>query len=70
MPGANSRPVGASDRVAELDVLRGIALYGVVVMNVVFFGNQNILATEQQLLSLPTAGLDFAFPMGTWRRRW
>lgn len=60
MPVTTSGPVGAADRVAELDVLRGIALYGVFTMNMVFFGNQAILATEQQLLSLPTAGLDFA----------
>lgn len=53
-------PVAAADRVQELDVLRGIALYGVFVMNMVFFGNEGILATEQQLLSLPTAGLDYA----------
>ncbi len=55
-----SGPVGAADRVTELDVLRGIALYGVFVMNMVFFGNEAILATRQQLLSLPTAGLDYA----------
>jgi len=60
MPVTTSGPVGAADRVAELDVLRGIALYGVFMMNMVFFGNQQILATEQQLLSLPTAGVDFA----------
>jgi uncharacterized protein len=55
-----SGPVQESERVRELDVLRGIALYGVFVMNMVWFGNQGIMATEQQLLSLPTAGVDFA----------
>lgn len=55
-----SGPVAAGDRVQELDVLRGIALFGVFVMNMVFFGNESILATEQQLLALPTAGLDYA----------
>jgi uncharacterized protein len=54
-----SGPVAPADRVQELDVLRGVALYGVFVMNMVWLGNQGIMATEQQLLSLPTAGIDF-----------
>ena len=55
-----SGPVAAADRVQELDVLRGIALFGVFVMNMVFFGNEVDHGTEQQLLALPTAGLDYA----------
>jgi uncharacterized protein len=43
-----------------MDVLRGVALFGVFVMNFAPFAGQPIMATEQQLLSLPTAGWDFA----------
>jgi uncharacterized protein len=42
-----------------MDVLRGVALFGVFLMNLVGFGSAQIMATEQQLLSLPTAALDF-----------
>jgi uncharacterized protein len=42
-----------------MDVLRGIALFGVFLMNLVPFAGANVMATEQQLLSLPTAALDF-----------
>lgn len=58
MPGTTSGPVTAGERVAELDVLRGIALYGVFLMNMVFFGHTGMLATDVQLLSLPNAALD------------
>lgn len=43
-----------------MDVLRGVALFGVFVMNLAPFAGAPIMATEQQLLSLPTAGYDFA----------
>ena len=52
-------PVSAADRVQLLDVLRGVALYGVFLMNLVGFASSSIMATEQQLLSLPSAALDF-----------
>jgi len=42
-----------------MDVLRGVALFGVFLMNLVGFGSSQIMATEHQLLSLPTAALDF-----------
>ena len=34
-PGTSAQPVAASDRIASLDVLRGIALFGVMAINVV-----------------------------------
>jgi uncharacterized protein len=43
-----------------MDVLRGVALFGVFVMNFSAFSAAPIMATEQQLLSLPTAAWDFA----------
>ena len=52
-------PVSGSDRIAELDVLRGIALFGVLTMNFVFFASEGQLATEAQLKALPTAHLDW-----------
>jgi uncharacterized protein len=42
-----------------MDVLRGVALFGVFLMNMVAFASAPIMATEQQLLSLPSAPLDF-----------
>ncbi|HSC05553.1 MAG TPA: DUF418 domain-containing protein [Steroidobacteraceae bacterium] len=49
-------PVGVGERVAELDVLRGVALFGVFLMNIVGFGRA--MSTGQQLLSLPNAPFD------------
>jgi uncharacterized protein len=43
-----------------MDVLRGVALFGVFLMNLVAFAAAPIMATEQQLLSLPSAPYDFA----------
>ena len=54
-----ARPVSGSDRIAELDVLRGIALFGVLTMNFVYFASDGQLATEAQILALPTASLDW-----------
>lgn len=53
-------PVAASDRVEIMDVLRGVALFGVFLMNLTVFASRNVMATEQQLLSLPTAAADLA----------
>lgn len=43
-----------------MDVLRGVALFGVFLMNFTGFASATIMATEQQLLSLPTAAFDLA----------
>lgn len=53
---ASPAPVSVGERVEELDVLRGVALYGVFLMNMVVFADA--MATEQQWLSLPHAALD------------
>jgi uncharacterized protein len=55
----NVTPVSASERVQLMDVLRGVALFGVFLVNFTGFAGAQIMATEQQLLSLPTAPLDF-----------
>ncbi|MEO8141580.1 MAG: DUF418 domain-containing protein [Sphingomicrobium sp.] len=52
-------PITESERIAELDVLRGIALFGVLTMNFVFFAGEGALATEAQLAALPTVNLDW-----------
>ena len=52
-------PVSGGERIAELDVLRGIALFGVLTMNFVYFASEGQLATEAQLAALPTANLDW-----------
>jgi uncharacterized protein len=52
-------PVADNERIAELDVLRGIALFGVLTMNFVYFAGGGQLATDAQLEALPTAGADW-----------
>jgi uncharacterized protein len=51
--------VAVDERVQVMDVLRGVALFGVFLMNLVAFAGVPIMATAQQLLSLPTAPFDF-----------
>ena len=50
-------PVGDKERIGELDVLRGVALFGVLTMNFVALAAY-LVATEPQLAALPTAELD------------
>jgi uncharacterized protein len=52
-------PVTETDRIEELDVLRGFALFGVLTMNFVFLAGEGQLATEAQLAALPTAAADW-----------
>src|SRR5262245_32689454 len=59
-PGRAPGPVAEGDRVALMDVLRGVALFGVFLVNFVSFASVNVMATEQQVLSLPWAPLDLA----------
>lgn len=54
------QPVIQGDRIIELDVLRGVALFGVLLMNFVAFAGPYVLATKAQLSALPTAPLDEA----------
>ena len=51
-------PVSGGQRIAELDVLRGIALLGVLIVNFVAFAGDGVVATEAQLAALPTATID------------
>lgn len=60
MSKAGVAPVASAERIQVMDVLRGVALFGVFLMNLVPFASAPIMATEQQLLSLPTAPWDFA----------
>jgi uncharacterized protein len=53
-------PVTPAERVEVMDVLRGVALFGVFLMNMAPFAGAPIMATEQQLLGLPSAAYDFA----------
>jgi uncharacterized protein len=52
----NTAPVSTSERVEELDVLRGVALFGVFLMNIVGFGLA--MSTRDQMYSLPYAPFD------------
>lgn len=58
MTQAGATPVSASERVEEMDVLRGVALFGVFLMNLAGFAAEGMMATEQQVLSLPTVAID------------
>jgi uncharacterized protein len=51
-------PISSSQRIAELDVLRGVALFGVLLMNFVGFAGPGVMATVEQLQALPTAPID------------
>ena len=58
MTDANAAPISAGERVELMDVLRGVALFGVFLVNLTQFASVNVMSTEQQLLSLPTAPID------------
>ena len=51
-------PIAADQRVRELDVLRGVALFGVFLMNMIGLTEAEVMATSIQLESLPTAPMD------------
>ena len=51
-------PVGEKQRIGELDVLRGIALFGVLTMNFAGFAGPGAGITEAQAAALPTATVD------------
>jgi uncharacterized protein len=51
-------PVAQGERIGEVDILRGVALFGVLAMNFVGFAGPYATATEAQLAALPTAGID------------
>ena len=51
-------PTPERERILELDVLRGFALFGVVIGNLSEFLFDKIAATQAQLDALPTAEID------------
>jgi uncharacterized protein len=51
-------PVAPAERIELMDVLRGVALFGVFLMNFTVFARTGMMSTEQQMLSLPSAPLD------------
>lgn len=55
------KPIAAAERVGELDVLRGVALFGVFLANFWGLARDGVMATADQLAALPTNALDPAF---------
>ena len=60
MTNGDAAPTSASERVEIMDVLRGVALFGVFLVNLIQFASVNVMSTETQLLSLPWAPIDLA----------
>jgi uncharacterized protein len=59
MSAAAVGPVGERDRIAELDVLRGLALFGVLAINLNGVAGPGFGMTEAQAAALQTAPLDY-----------
>ena len=51
-------PTRSADRYVVMDVLRGFALLGVMMINLYEFGGKDVLITAEQLAALPSAALD------------
>jgi len=51
-------PTANRDRYVVMDVLRGFALFGVMLINLYEFGGVDVLITAEQLAALPSAALD------------
>lgn len=62
-----AEPVGQDGRIRELDVLRGIALFGVLTMNFAWIAGPGVGITEAQAAALPTASADH---WAYWAIRW
>ena len=60
-------PTPEKERIDALDVLRGVALFGVFLVNFTGFAGAEIMATEAQLAALPTAAADeVVHALGEW----
>ena len=55
--GAAAAPVSTGERIELLDVVRGFALFGVLVGNLLWTGTE-VARSDAQLAALPTAGID------------
>jgi uncharacterized protein len=51
-------PIGIAERIEELDILRGFAIFGILVVNMQLFGNPAVQAVLR--LGEPTGGIDRA----------
>ena len=51
------RPVAVDERIDLVDVVRGFALYGVLLANLVWI-TTDVVLTESHMAALPTAALD------------
>jgi len=54
-------PTDKRDRYVVMDVLRGFALLGVMLINLYEFGGVDVVITSEQLAALPSAALDSRF---------
>ncbi len=54
----SAAPTAKGDRYVVMDVLRGFALFGVLLVNIYEFGGEDVLITADQLAALPSAALD------------
>jgi uncharacterized protein len=52
------RPVAAAERIQLIDVLRGFALFGVLLANMVYLSGTDVALTPARAAALPTARLD------------
>lgn len=55
---ARLEPVAARERIQLLDVLRGFALFGVLLANMAWLSGEDLVLTEARAASLPTAAFD------------
>jgi len=51
-------PTAKRDRYVVMDVLRGFALFGVMLVNLYEFGGKDVVITAEQLAALPSAALN------------
>ncbi len=58
LPASSIEPVTIAERYPILDVLRGFALFGVLVVNLNQLGGEGVLATADQLAGLASASQD------------
>ncbi|HEV2799658.1 MAG TPA: DUF418 domain-containing protein [Pyrinomonadaceae bacterium] len=55
---ARLEPVAAQERIQLIDVLRGFALFGVLLANMVWLSGEDVVLTEARAAALPTASID------------